>query len=349
MRLVTRLRLMKRWIMKVFLIKEKSGVKVRIPFHVKLKYNLMGFTDFQYVIFDLKHNDHHDYISMWERYRLEDLDGEFASLLGQKLLFARTFGQDIHIPTIFGWMSHGRLVDPKDGKRSVDLIKILQQHQEIIAKPNHSVGGGKGIIRIKLYQDKLLFGDHEVNADKVEEELKKYEDYLFVQVIHAHEYSKIVYPGTANTMRIVTVMNDERNDAEVLFAFHRFGSHNSDPVDNMSKGGLFAYIDLESGCCGKAKQLYDIDKDYAAHPDTGAQIEGLRIPNWEGIIRYVRESHLKFPFYDFFAWDVVINEQGIPFILEINRGSDLSIQSLHPMRKDKLGQYMKKRGLLDNR
>ena len=188
MRCITRLKLIKRWITKILLIKEKSGVKVKVPLFTKIKYNLMGFTDFQYVIFDLKHNDPCDYISMWERYRLEGLDGEFATLLGQKLLFARTFGNDINVPHIFAWISNGRLVDPEDGGRAVDIFELLNREGTLIVKPNHSVGGGKGIFSIRHDNGKYYIDDEVVNQQEIIDTLEEHDDYLVVQKIKSHDY-----------------------------------------------------------------------------------------------------------------------------------------------------------------
>ncbi len=349
MRLINDIFLFKRWLRKIVFIKEKSGVSVKIPLVAKIKYNLLGFTDFQYIIFDLKHNDHTDYISMWERYRLESIDGEYASLLGQKLLFARTFGDYINIPNIFCWISKGRFIDIQDGEKECDICSIIQQEKALIAKPNHSVGGGKGVFRIDYKNGCFMIDSKKFTSDSLVRYLSSCEDYLIVKYIESHEYSKNVYPGTANTIRIVTVMNESHDDVDVLFAFHRFGTEESAPVDNMSKGGLFAYIDETSGTCGMAKQLYKVKETFSYHPDTGAKIDGLVVPGWKELIEYLKASHLKFPFYEFFAWDVVISADGTPYIIEINRGSDLSIQVLCPMRKKKLGQYMSKKGLLDKR
>ncbi len=238
---------------------------------------------------------------------------------------------------------------PDDGTNDMDIIRVLKEEGSLIAKPNSSAGGGKGIFRITCSDGKFFINDRSVTEEELYAELMQCEDYILVQTVRSHEYSNRVYAGVANTMRVVTVMNQDRSEAEVLFAFHRFGTKKSEPVDNMSRGGLFALIDLETGKCGKAKQLHSIDRDYAVHPDTGTEIEGLQIPNWNELLTYLKNAHQAFPFYDFFAWDVVINQDGTPYILEINRGSDLSIQVLCPMRNGKLGDYMRTRGLLDER
>ena len=146
-------------------------------------------------------------------------------------------------------------------------------------------------------------------------------------------------------------MDNEKNCADLLYAMHRFGTSRSQFVDNVSSGGIFAQIDIETGVMTKAKTLFTSDytsKGFCTHPDTKSQIEGVKIPNWEEIVDRLLYAHQCFPYYKFFAWDVTIDEKGEPWILEINRGSDLNSQSISPLRHTKLGEWMKSNGLLDH-
>ena len=73
------------------------------------------------------------------------------------------------------------------------------------------------------------------------------------------------------------------------------------------------------------------------------------IPGWENLKEKLLRVHSLFPYYVFFAWDMVVDQNGEPRILEINRGSDLGIQMIRPLRNEKLGEFMKEYGLLDKR
>jgi hypothetical protein len=324
-------------------LKVDIGMDTKLPFFTKWKYNLLGFTDEDYFVFDLKHHDYHQYISYEERLRLEDVNGPYADLLGQKLLFERVFGQFVHVPPIHGWVQKGRCMDIAAG-REISLTERLREVGKLIAKPAHSVGGGTGV-HLLSYQDGTFFLNGRAKSEsEILADVQKWENYLFVAYIESADYSKKIYSGSANSIRIVSVMK-ENGEVEFLFAFHRFGCEKSKPVDNISSGGLFALIDLETGIMGEARRKTESQK-YASHPDTKEPIQGVQIPRWGELLADLKQAHEHFPFYSFFAWDVVLDSRQIPWVLEINRGSDLTIQMIQPMRSEKLGKFMREKGLL---
>lgn len=112
-------------------------------------------------------------------------------------------------------------------------------------------------------------------------------------------------------------------------------------------GGVFALVDENTGRIGSAKGILHPKEILSVHPDTGAEIEGVCVPNFRNVIDELLKVHACFPYYDFFAWDVVLDEANKPVVLEINRGSDLDIQSIKPLRNEKLGKYMRSKNLLD--
>ena len=134
-----------------------------------------------------------------------------------------------------------------------------------------------------------------------------------------------------------------------MMVFHRFGTNLSNFVDNYSSGGVFSEVDINSGRLTIAARVTEPEKRYITHPDTGVQIEGIIIPDWENIKKQVLHVHRCFPFFRFLAWDVVVDKSGRPVVIEINRGCDLDFQMIKPLRNEKLGEFMKEYGLLDQR
>lgn len=349
----------KRWYKNIYRHHDKVdlGQKRRVPFFVKIKYNLLGFTDADYVRFDLKNNDYRNYISYKERLRLENVNGRFAFFLGEKVMFERMFGKYINVPHIFCWVKNGKLTGLEGEEHEVDLVSVIREQRKLIAKPTRSVGGGTGVHRISCDDDgKLYFDDKEYGDAEWIEQMHGLEEYIIVQNVSSAEYSKKIFPDSVNTIRLVTVMDRASDCVRVLFAYHRFGTSRTAPVDNVSSGGLFALIDEDTGVIGKARSLLEPGVQFSLHPDMhgsgsgscGGVIEGAVIPGWNNIVDSLKRAHRCFPYYEFFAWDVAIAEDGKPYILEINRGSDLNIQIIKPMRNEKLGHYMREKGLLDN-
>ena len=337
------------WYKIIFHAYNKSGIQVSLPFYTKILYNLRGFTDLQYLLFDLKHNNYKDYISTWERFRLENVNGRFAFFLGEKVMFERMFGKFVNVPHIHCWVKCGKFINLDDNETEISIIKELQKEGAFIAKPTRSLGGGKKIHELTYADHSYYIDGKELFADDFVKECRKLEDYIFTKKISSHEYSKKIYPYSSNTIRVITTMDNTVNEVDVLLAFHRFGTKRSKFVDNISSGGVFALVDIETGKLGAAKSIFDLndlDRTYINHPDTGNPIKDAFIPKWQELLETLKHAHKCFAYYRFFAWDITLDEDGKPWVLEINRGSDLSVQVLSPLRHAKLGDWMSKQGLL---
>lgn len=337
-----------RWYREVFRHKDKIeiGQTISLPIKTKLKYNWLGFTDRDFVAFDLDNNDYHQYISYWERLGLESINGRFGYLVGEKVLFERFFGGLIHVPHIFCWIKNNAFIDPNTGS-SVDVLHVLRKQGRVIAKPTRSNGGGAGIHSIAYQAPVFIFDNEMIGEKELQSKLLSLEDYIIVQFVNQAEYSANIFPHTANSIRIATGRWKDGH-VSVLFAFHRFGSRTTGAVDNMSSGGIFAFVD-ENGILSKGKHYSDLKEELSVHPDTEAQIEGVAIPGWDSVTALFVNAHKCLPYYTFLAWDVVIDKNNTAYALEVNKGSDLEFQAVKPMRPEAMGKFMKEYGLLSSR
>ncbi len=340
---------LKREIKTIWLHKYKVDLGIRPKWTVfeKIKYNLLGFTNEDYFNYDLKHHDYHEFISYRERWRLEYINGRFADILGEKLLFERIFGQFINVPHICCWVNKGTFIDMDTGN-PIDFLSLVQDRISLIAKPTRSVGGGVGIHKINFDDGDYFIDGKSMSKEEFVRTASKWEEYIFVDLIHQAEYAKHIFPETTNTIRVVTAKR-KSGEFEAILAFHRFGNERSKPVDNLSSGGFFALVDIPSGQLSQAKALTDPSKTFLEHPDTGSIIYNSFVPHWDEIKQKLISVHRCFPYYRFLAWDVVVAEDGEPWILEINRGCDLEIQMIKPLRNEIMGEFMREYGLLDKR
>ncbi len=323
------------------------GIQSKWSLFEKIKYNRLGFTNEDYHNYDLKHRDYHEFISYRERWRLEDINGRFAYILGEKLLFERIFGRFIKVPHIHCWVKKKSFIDLDTGE-NVDLLSVLDKEKCLIAKPTRSDGGGVGIHKIAAEDGRYSIDGKTVSAENLVRTAVTWNEAIFVDYIHQAEYAERIYPEATNTMRVVTAHRKD-GSFEVILAFHRFGTERSKPVDNISSGGIFALIDISDGSMSAAKRKTAPSEWLSEHPDTHGRIEGTAVPNWNGIKEILLKVHRCFPYYTFLAWDIVIDHHGNPCTLEINRGCDLGIQMIRPLRKEKLGEFMREYGLLDKR
>ena len=105
-------------------------------------------------------------------------------------------------------------------------------------------------------------------------------------------------------------------------AMVRLPTRASDGKANLHKGGLGVGVDLSSGITGTA-----VCEDQAVdeHPDTGADIAGLRVPNWGDMLDMAARCR-EITGLDFLGVDMVLDRNRGPLLLELNARPGLAIQ-----------------------
>ena len=110
------------------------------------------------------------------------------------------------------------------------------------------------------------------------------------------------------------------------------------PIDNVSQGGLFAFIDVETGILQEAHQIEHPGKikKVKFHPESSAQIYGAQVPNWNLIKNSIlKTAELVSPLIKIVGWDVVVTNDGF-VVIEGNNGPDFTQQGVdNPMSREK--------------
>jgi len=155
--------------------------------------------------------------------------------------------------------------------------------------------------------------------------LAEHEPYVGRPYVRNHPLIADLSPGALSSVRIITCL-DENRRAETTHAVLRMARTTSSLVDNFHAGGIAARVDLETGILGEATDigLNSGTQWWSAHPTTGAQILGRRIPMWPDLLDLVRRAHAVFPDQVIVGWDVAILEDG-PQLVEGNKSPDLDI------------------------
>ena len=145
--------------------------------------------------------------------------------------------------------------------------------------------------------------------------LKKNKSYTIQPVIKQHEELEKIHPSSVNTIRVNTYL-DEKGAPVLLNALLRFGIDGS-RVDNSSNGGSICFIG-EDGKCEKWSYDYYSSKSGTHHPNTNVEFSKIKIPNYALLLRKCLNSHKKFPYARIIGWDIAINLDGEPVLLEWN-------------------------------
>ncbi len=213
--------------------------------------------------------------------------------------------------------------------------QLLDDHGDLVFKM--AVGhGGHGLHIVTKEAGKFLVGGAEVNIKQWLARLDK--KYLIYNKLVNHSYAQNIYSRCLNTIRLLTLWDYEEDCPYVAAAVHRFGGGTRGPVDNVTKGGVLANIDLATGVLGEVclprygKPLERTD----CHDQTNALITRVQIPFWEDIKKACLHAAKEFQENPFIGWDIAVLEDGFT-VVEANESSNISMhQAFLPMRLDPL-------------
>lgn len=229
---------------------------------------------------------------------------------------------------------NGRLYDK--GYRSITRARALElaretTYAEFVVKPTRETGGGA---RVGFLNCGALDGFLQAN-------LKPDSDWIIQQPLEQHEEMARFNESSVNTVRIVTI----RMGANVAFlsAFARLGSKGL-RVDNLTAGNVAIGV-AEDGQL--AKYGYDINlRRCLVHPEHGYAFEGLAIPSFKEARLKCVDLHETIPDLDLLSWDVAIDRNGAPVVIECNVGrQDISVNQvcsgpvLNPYIDEILGRH----------
>lgn len=201
--------------------------------------------------------------------------------------------------------------------------KFMENREAVVTKPsNGTCGSGVEILtKAEFMSDKLMY------------RYLKFKDSAIIEdVIRQHKDIEELYPGSINTLRIVTIFSGGK--ANVVYAFIRIG--NSDrPVDNINAGGMCAPIDIATGIV--THDGYDKNRiTYMTHPKTGTHIKGFKIPMWQESLRLCEKAAERIPQMGYIGWDVSVTKEG-PVLIEGNNLPGHDILQLPPHVPERIG------------
>lgn len=119
-----------------------------------------------------------------------------------------------------------------------------------------------------------------------------------------------------NTMRIITII-DKSGEPHIAAAVFRIGRGGS-AVDNYSSGGMSALIDVDTGIV-YTQATNKKGKTYIIHPDSGKQIVGFVIPEWDRYKEFALKLAKKYPSMRYVGWDIVKDDRGRMCMIEGNK------------------------------
>ena len=152
--------------------------------------------------------------------------------------------------------------------------------------------------------------------------------FLFQEIVVQNERMNLINPYCINTIRIETFSN-RSDEIKIVSGFMRIGINKSH-VDNISSGGIFVGIDIETGKLypeAISDPIYGQGEIYTRHPDTGFSFEGFQIPWFTEVKELVLKAAGLVPQLKIIGWDVAIDPEG-PVLIEGNTTPGMTISEI---------------------
>lgn len=189
-----------------------------------------------------------------------------------------------------------------------EAVEILKNKDCFICKVALGTGGGHGVRKVCL--------NSESNKEKYLTDLLKPEDLIFQEIITQSDFMSSLNPDSVNTFRLLTLNINGR--CTVLSSFVRMGAKGSFVGNLCSGGGALVGLNQD----GYLSE-FGIRKDYSKcyETSTGLSFKGMSVPDWGEIKEKIIGFHQHIPFANLIGWDVTIDKDNEPIVIEINLDS----------------------------
>lgn len=216
---------------------------------------------------------------------------------------------DIHIPKLFCFVKKGQWYNADFLPISIEnAIEILENAREVFVKPIADSNSGRGCHILKCNQESLR------------ELSKAYKDnFMFSEIVKNSKEIATLHPYSVNTFRIMTYsLNGTVYTCPILMRIGR----NKSNIDNAHAGGIFIGVTMD----GKLRKyaVTEFGEKLDVHPDTKIVFDGYGIPEFKKMVEATQKLHPRFQGLEIISWDITLDENLIPTIIEVNTSGDQS-------------------------
>ena len=275
----------------------KYGIDIKDFNSFRWYYGISGIKDPRFIPQDIQYN------ILLPYYNTQKYNGVY----GNKTLFDRFMPADI-FPETIAKRINGDFYDSRE--RFIDketLVSLLSGYEEIIIKNAVETGQGKNVDRIALQSERDIL----LALEKWESK----NDYVIQKVVRQHPFFAQFNSSSVNIIRFNSFFHEGK--VMIHTPVLRFGlpGHATDVAyvngeETVQLVGItdtgrirdqIVYYD------GRKKKLTDIVKDPI-----------MQVPSWDAILDIIRTQAAKMPYYKLLGWDVTVNEDGKPVVIEYN-------------------------------
>lgn len=186
-------------------------------------------------------------------------------------------------------------------KQAVSLFATLD---DVIIKPALESGQGHGV---------MCFRQNHLMVSPKQYLLSLGDNFIIQERVKQHPELSKLNPSSLNTFRIVTYR--EGNNVYILNITLKIG-HKGELVDNGHAGGYFVGVN-EDGTL--KKWVYSLNPfSKKEETESGVKVAGLLIPSFHQLRETACNLSLLLPYHKMVGWDIAIDENGNPLLIELN-------------------------------
>ena len=228
---------------------------------------------------------------------------EYSHVFSNKGLTPNIF-PNVKQPELVAKKINGYILNDKNELLTEDeLVKELSSKDcNMIIKKSTDSCCGRNIAIIKERTD----------INEISKLIKAFQgDYIIQKIVQQSPETSLFNPSSLNTMRISTMLLNGK--FSLCTAMIRFGLPNS-VVDNVGAGGCCVGINddgsfMDFGFNNKFEKI----ESWNSIP-----FAGHKINNFSKIIDFAQKAHYNIPQCQFAGWDIAIDENGDPVLIEVN-------------------------------
>lgn len=212
-----------------------------------------------------------------------------------------------------------------------EAIQFFSNINDVLIKPTLEYHGD-GVCKFSVHD-----GITTVNGLTIEQLFDSYNPNFIVQkVLHQHPQMEALNSSSVNTIRILTYHSEQ--EVLVLYSVIRIGKQGAE-IDNETAGGISTRINADGTLCKFA--FGAPGNDNVEKTDSGVVLDGYMIPSYDKAVDLAKRMHLYLPHFDLVGWDIAIDLDGNPIIIEYNTWPELSQSANGPAFGDYTERVLK--------
>ena len=188
-----------------------------------------------------------------------------------------------------------------------EAVARCQNTGRILIKPSVGSGQGHGI---------RFFDSGSLSPAEIREIfLSCGENFVVQEKMGQHETLAKLNPNSLNTVRLVTFLH--KNKVHILTAILRVGG-GSNEVDNTSQGGYKSTVEPDGRLSRLGTTKINGKWEYVDAYPSGIRFEDVVIPSYDRIKETVCSHAAKMSHFKIIGWDIGVDPQGDPVLVEYN-------------------------------